>query len=218
MQTTTPKQYSPEYKWLKRFLHTKIGCKIGVVLGISGFNKIEALHYKFVKYYTGTEKLRRGQSVRQIEGTAKFGIYMKPKLLPTFNSRVDKGADLCASLMTGAAQNSISTPLPPKYIALSTSSLTPAHGDTTLSGETAASGLARALGTQTYTPTATLDASASYVVSKTFTNTSAGSVTVLSAALFDASSNGNLFVEGNLASSVVLAINDQITINWTVNL
>jgi len=191
METLTPKQYSPAGRLVKRFLHTKLGARIGFMLGLSGYNTIVA-------------------TIKRANG--------KIEVIRSYNSRVDKGADLCASLMTGAEQNSITSPLPPKYIALSTSSLTPAHDDTTLSGESAASGLARALGTQTYTPTATLDAAASYVVSKTFTNTSAGSVTIESAALFDAASSGNLFVEGNLSSSVVLAINDQITINWTVNL
>lgn len=184
-------QYTTAGRIIKRFLHTRIGARIGFMLGLSGYNTIVA-------------------TIKRANG--------KIEVIRSFNSRVDKGADLCASLMTGAAQNSISNPLPPKYIALSTSSLTPAHGDTTLSGETSASGLARALGTQTYTGTTTLDAAAYYVVTKTFTNTSAGSVTIVSAALFDASSSGNLFVEGNLASSVILAINDQITINWTVNL
>ena len=191
MQVKIPMQYTPTGRLVKRFLHTKLGCRVGFMLGLSGYNTIVA-------------------TIKRANG--------KIEVIKSFNSRVDKGADLCASLMTGVAQNSISSPLPPKYIALSTSSLTPAHGDTTLTGETAASGLARALGTQTYTTTTTLDAAASYVVSKTFTNTSAGAVTIVSAALFDAVSSGNLFVEGNLSSSVVLAVNDQITINWTVNL
>ena len=192
MHTKTPFQYSPLGQRIKSVLHTKLGARIGFFFGISGFNSIEAI-------------ITRANGKREV--------------IRSYNSRVNKGADLIASLITGASQNSITSPLPPKYIALSTSSLTPAAGDTTLTGETAASGLARALGTQgTYTGPSTLDGAASYIVSKTFTNTSAGSVTIVSAALFDAASSGNLFVEANLATSAVLAVNDQLTINWTVNL
>ena len=197
METKTPIQYSSSKSVLlfKKFIHTKVGAKIAYSLGLKGFNRIGVVHT-----------------------SAKTG---KQKFLGfAYNSRVNKGADLVASLITGAAQNSISTPLPPKYIALSTSSLTPAYGDTTLSGETSATGLARHLGTQgSYTgPGTTLDGAASYTVTYTFTNTSGGAVTVVSAALFDASSSGNLFVEANLSSSAVMAVNDTLAITWTINL
>lgn len=170
----------------KWFLHTKIGAYIGYHLGISGFNMIEVLH--------------NGKPV---------GV--------SFNSRTDKGAALTASLMSGSSLGSISSPLPPLYVALSTSSLTPAHGDTTLSGETSVSGLGRTLGTAgTYTAPVSLDASASYVITKTFT--AGAGATIVSAALFDAVSTGNLFVEANLSSSVVMVSTDTLTINWTINL
>lgn len=194
MNTTVPFQFSKYGNIVKSFLHTKIGAFIGYHLGIKGFNRVGA-----VVTHAATGK-------QEFLGFA-------------YNSRVNKGADLVASLITGQAMNSITSPLPPKYIALSTSSLTPAAGDTTLTGETAASGLARALGTQgSYTGPVSLDAAASYTVTKTFTNTSAGSVTINSAALFDAASTGNLFVEANLSSAATLAINDTLAITWTVNL
>lgn len=190
METLTPMQYSPVGIALKKFLHTKLGARVGFALGISGFNSIEAI---IVRANGKVEKSR------------------------TFNSRVDKGADLTASLLSGTSFNSISTPLPPKYIALSTGSLTPAKGDTTLSSETSSSGMGRALGTQgTYTGPSVLDGAASYVVSKTFT--ASGNITIVSAALFDAVSSGNMFVEANLTSSAVLASGDTLTINWTINL
>lgn len=134
----------------------------------------------------------------------------------TYNSRTNKGAALTASLMSGSALGGISTPLPPLYIALSTSSLTPAAGDTTLTGETSASGLGRAVGTAgTYSAPGALDGSASYIVSKTF---SAGATaTIVSAALFDAVSTGNLFVEANLSTSASVNSGDSLTINWTIN-
>lgn len=135
----------------------------------------------------------------------------------SYNSRVRKGGDLCATLIAGSAQNSISGATYPLYIALSTSSLTPGNTDTTLSGETAVSGLTRALGTVgSYVTPSVLDGACSYVLSKTFT--AAGGATIVSAAIFDAVSTGNLFVEGNLSGSVVLVSGDLITIQWTINL
>lgn len=192
MNTKTPLQYSKIGQFVKKFLHTKIGAFIGYKAGISGFNRIDVEH-------------------RDSSGRLK-------KLSHSFNSRVDKGGDLIASLITGASQNSITSPLPPKYIALSTSSLTPAHTDTTLTGETVVAGLGRALGTQgSYVTPTTLDGAASYTVTKTFTLTGTAT-TVVSAALFDAVSTGNLFVEANLSSSAAMATNDTLAITWTINL
>lgn len=193
MNTKVPFQYSSVGQAIKKFLHTKLGARVGYLLNIKGFNRVGAVltHAK-----TGKQEF--------------LGF--------AYNSRVDKGGDLIASLITGAAQNSISTPLPPKYIALSTSTLTPAHTDTTLSGETAVSGLGRALGTQgSYVTPTTLDGAASYTVTKTFTLTGSAT-TVVSAALFDAASTGNMFVEANLSSSAAMATNDTLAITWTVNL
>lgn len=187
-----PFQYSALGRLVKAFLHTKLGAKIGFFLGLSGFNRIEAI-------------------ITRRDGTRE--------LIYSYNSRVDAGAALNASLISGSTLGGITSPGAAKYIALSTSTLTPAKGDTTLTGETAATGLARALGTAgTYTAPSTLDGAASYVLSNTFTNNSAGSVTILSSAIFDAASVGNMFVEGNLSTSAVLAIGDQLTVNWTVNL
>ena len=136
-----------------------------------------------------------------------------------YNYRTNKGADLSASLLTGTSLNSIASPLPPKYIALSTSVLTPAATDTTLTGESVASGLARAAGTiGNYTAATTLDGAVSYTVSKQFQNNSGGTVTINSFALFDASSSGNLFAEANLSAAAVLASADYFTATWTVNL
>lgn len=194
METKTPIQYSNNklIVLFKRFLHTKFGAKIGFSLGLKGFN-------------------RCGATLIKADGT-------RINLGFSYNSRVNKGADLIASLITGASQNSIASPLPPKYIALSTASLTPDKTDTTLASETSKTGVARALGTQDgYTGPSTLDGAASYTVSKTFTLTDTAT-TIVSAALFDAASTGNMFVEANLATSVVMATNDQIAIVWTVNL
>ena len=193
MQTSVPKQYSVIGSLVKKLLHTKVGAFIGYHAGISGFNRIDA---KVIRANGNVENLS-----------------------PSYNARVDAGAALCASLISGTTLGGISSPLTAKYIALSTSSLTPAKGDTTLSGETAVSGLARALGTAgTYTAPASLDGAASYVLSKTFTAGVAGPTVIQSAAIFDASSTGNMFVEANLSSSASLVLNDQISLSWTVNL
>ncbi len=195
MKQNSPIQYRNTMliRAFKKFIHTKAGAKIAYQFGLKGFNRVGVV-------------ITRANGKKEHLGFA-------------YNSRVNKGADLIASLITGASQNSISSPLPPKYIALSTSSLTPDKTDTTLTGETSATGLARALGTQgSYGGASTLDGAASYTVSKTFTNTSGGSVTVVSAALFDASSTGNMFVEANLSASAVLANNDSLTITWQINL
>lgn len=153
-----------------------------------------------------------------ISGFNKLCVYKNGKRVSyAFNSRVRKGGDLTASLMTGASQNSISSPLPPLYIALSTSSLTPGNTDTTLTGETSASGLGRALGSVgSYTTPSVLDGACSYILSKAFT--SGATATITSAAIFDAVSTGNLFVEANLSPSTPVVSGDVLTVNWTINL
>jgi hypothetical protein len=194
MQTNTPIQYSSIGQIIKKALHTKIGAWIGYLAGIAGFNRIDSY-------------------IIRANGKVK-------RLSPTYNARVNAGAALCASLISGTALGGITSPAAAKYIALSTASLTPAYGDTTLASETSATGLARALGTAgAYTsPGTTLDGAASYTLTKTFTNTSGGSVTIQSAAIFDATSTGNMFVEANLSSSAILANNDSLAITWTINL
>ncbi len=173
---------------IKKLLHTKIGAWLGFTLGVSGFNRIEA------------------------KKNGKIFSY-------SYNARTDKGAALSASLISGSSLGSISSPLPPLYIALSTSSLTPAKGDTSLTGETSVSGLGRALGTAgSYNAPSVLDGACFYTVSKTFTAGVAGPTTIVSTALFDAGSSGNLFAESNLSSSAILVLNDTLTITWTINL
>lgn len=187
---------------LKLFLKTQLGKAIAFRLGLKGFDRVMAVIGRFKGY--------------DENGQAK---YEYEYLTPVYNARVDAGAAVQASVMSGSTLGGVTSPAAPKYIALSTSSLTPAKGDTTLSGETSASGLARAVGTiQNYVAPSSLDGAASYDVYKLFTNTSAGSVTVQSSALFDASSTGNMFAEANLSTSATLAVNDTLAITWTVNI
>lgn len=173
---------------IKKFLHTRIGARIGFWLGVSGYNRLVVT--------------KNGKVVAR-----------------AYNSRTDKGAALMASLLTGSSLGSISSPLPPLYMALSTSTLTPAKGDTTLAGETVVSGLARALGTAgSYVAPSTLDGAASYTVSHSFTMGATGPTTIASMGLFDASSSGNLFAEVNFGASSILALNDVIVPTWTINI
>jgi hypothetical protein len=133
------------------------------------------------------------------------------KLPVSFNSRVDAGANWQAGIMGSATAN------PANYIALSSVVLTPAKADTTLASEIVANGCARALATyQNYTAPSALGGAASYQLTKTFTAT--GAQTVNSAAIFNASSAGVLFVEANLASPATLASGDSLTVSWSINL
>ena len=173
---------------IKKILHTKLGAMVGFKLGIKGFNRLVAV---------GDDG----------------------KVSRSYNYRVNKGADLVGSLLTGTSLNSISSPLPPKYLALSTSSLSPAYTDTTLTGETAATGLTRGLTTVgAYTSPTLLDGAASYTLSYTFTNSSGGSVSIVSAAIFDAVSSGNLFAESNLSATYNLGIGNTLALTWTINI
>ena len=175
-----------------------VGPAIGFYFGVKGYNRIKAKIIRPVGQHL---------TIRD--------LFLNT--MPSFNSRVNKGADLIGSLITGTSLNSITSPLPPKYIALSPTVLTPAAGDTTLSGETANSGLARTLGTQgSYTGPSSLDGAASYTVSNTFT-CGATPTNINSAALLDAASSGNLFVEANLSSQATLTNGVQLQIVWTVN-
>jgi hypothetical protein len=96
------------------------------------------------------------------------------------------------------------------YIALTNTAVTPAAGDTTLSGEIALNGLSRAAGTYAHTAGAS-----TFTVSKTFTATASQSAQA--AGLFTASSSGTMMAE-NTFTQVSLANGDQLTITWTITL
>ncbi|MCL4436170.1 MAG: hypothetical protein M1503_10320 [Thaumarchaeota archaeon] len=97
------------------------------------------------------------------------------------------------------------------YIALTTTAITPAATDTTLSGEITTNGLARAQGTYSHT-----NGTNTYTITKQFT--ASGTFTgVQGAGLFTASSSGTMMSE-NTFSSVNLISGDQITITWTITI
>lgn len=100
------------------------------------------------------------------------------------------------------------------FIASTESTITPAVGNTTLTGEITTNGLARAdAGTKTHTA-----ASNSTLIEHTFTATGAFT-SVLASALFNASSAGTMPHIANFATgSGTLASNDTLKISWTNNL
>lgn len=177
-----------------RLLHTRIGTFVGLKLGL----RHSRYSYRIVR-----------ADGRVSDGAPSY----------SFNARVDAGAALVASLISGSTLGGISSPQAAKYLALSTSSLSPAKGDTTLSGETSATGLARAQGTvQNYVAPSVLDGAVSVDIYREFTNGSGGTVTIQSAAVFDASSSGNMLSEANLSSSAALAVGDKLQLTVTVSI
>ena len=132
----------------------------------------------------------------------------------TYNTRTNAGALWQAGIMGNASGN------PANWIALSTVTLTPAEGDTTLTGEITAgtdAGLVRTQGSFTnYVAPSVVGGPASYDIVYTFT--AEHNTTVLSAAMFDASTGGNLFVEANLSVPATLASGDSVKITWTVQI
>jgi hypothetical protein len=184
---------------IKKILHVPyFGPMIGFYMGVKGYNRAK-------------------RTVTRANGSLSLSDRFW-NMIPSFNSRVNKGADLIGSLITGTSLNSISSPLPPKYIALNiTGVITAAKTDTALANEATTNGMGRTLGTQGgYTGPSVLDGAASYTVTNTFT-CATGGVTVYAAALLDAASTGNLFVEANLSSSAVLNVGDTLALTWTVN-
>lgn len=101
---------------------------------------------------------------------------------------------------------------PAQYIALTANADAPAAGDTTLTGEYADSGLARAQGT--YAHTADTD---NLTITHEFT-ASADSKTVSKAGLFNAAENGTLFSELAVAPAVTLMTGEKLNVIWTIDL
>lgn len=100
---------------------------------------------------------------------------------------------------------------PAHYIALSNDATAPAATDTTLAGEITTNGLARAIGTFTYT-----DATPSYTIAHTFTAT--GTQAAQKAGLFDASTGGVMWFENNAWTSVSMVSGDTLAFSWVISI
>lgn len=105
---------------------------------------------------------------------------------------------------TGLATNGFN------YIALTNTAITPAAGDTTLSGEIAVNGLSRAQGTYAHTGGTTTT-----TIDKTFTAT--GTQSAQAAALFNASSAGVMNHELTFTQRNLI-LNDTLQITYTITL
>ena len=121
--------------------------------------------------------------------------------MPASTAVVNKGRDIITNRIKGSGTE-------PLYVAIGTGSTAVALTDTALGTEVES----RATGTSSRTTTSTTNDT--YQVVGTVTAT--GSRTVAEVGLFDASSVGNLFVRGVLASTVTLATGDSITVTATV--
>lgn len=99
------------------------------------------------------------------------------------------------------------------YIALGTSSTAVAAGQTALQAETSATGLGRALGTFSQATTTTTNDT--FQLTKTFTNSSAGSVAVEEVGVFNASSGGTMLSRA-LTGTKTIAVSEQISITYTL--
>jgi hypothetical protein len=97
------------------------------------------------------------------------------------------------------------------YVAVTATAVTPAAGDTTLSGELAVNGFTRAQGTVAHT-----NGTNATTVTITFTATGTQN-TVQASALFTAVSSGTMSHEATFTSTN-FAANDQLQIVWTLNL
>lgn len=95
------------------------------------------------------------------------------------------------------------------YIAVGNSAITPAAGDTTLTGEVTTNGLGRASGTYASTGTGT------FTLSKQFTDVTAATSNVQSAAVFTAVSSGTMCFEVGSLGPVTLNVNDTLTVTWS---
>lgn len=125
----------------------------------------------------------------------------------SINLRTTEGGDWQADVMGHDTQ-----PASAQWIALTTNSSAANASNTTLTGEIATGGLARAEGTYSHT-----NDTASYKITKTFT-ASATHTAVHRAGLFNASSSGVMVFETVLSSDVTLVSGDTLTIEWTVNI
>jgi|SRR5688500_838847 len=138
--------------------------------------------------------------IRRADGTVEnLGV--------STNLRTTAGLDWQADVMGHATQ-----PVSARWIGLTTNTAAPAAGDTALTGEIAAGGLSRVVGTYAHTPGAT-----SYTITASWT-ASATHTAVHKAGLFNAASGGTMAFETNLNADATLASGDQLQVTWTVNI
>lgn len=99
------------------------------------------------------------------------------------------------------------------YLALSTDATAPATGDTAISGEQAANGLARKVVTVTHT-----NGTKVWTFAGTFTYTGSGAVSIQKIALFDAATGGNLLTEDVITAATFAVSGDNGSFSVTFTL
>lgn len=124
------------------------------------------------------------------------------------NLVVNAGLNWLADIMGSTSTPAVNTQC--NYIALTNSAITPAAGDTTLTGEIVANGLSRAQATYAHTSGAT-----TFTLTKTFTAT--GAQSAQAGAVFTAVSSGTMCFEDTFTSAT-LATNDTLSITWTITI
>jgi len=105
-------------------------------------------------------------------------------------------------------------------MALGTGTNGNAKGNTALTTETAATGLARAAATTVNATVASGSAGSLVSLQKTFTNTSGGAVVVSEAGLFNSTdrTTDGMFAEEPISPSITLNNNDALTVKWTITI
>jgi hypothetical protein len=127
----------------------------------------------------------------------------------TTNLVTNAGLNWLADIMSNTSTPSVNAQA--NYIGLTNSVITPAVSDTTLAGEIAANGLARAQGTYTHSANAT-----TYTIAKTFTCTTAPQA-AQAGAVFTAASNGAMVFEDTFTAAS-LQVNDTLSVTWTITI
>ena len=130
------------------------------------------------------------------------------------NARVNAGAAAMVAQMFGTAAQ----PAAFNYVALSTSTASPAMGDAALTGEITSNGLARKQATFTYVtaPTA-LNGNAQATLTASWTATGSGTIGTIGA--LNASSGGTLGLETLVNGGVAVSYNatDTVSLVWNLS-
>ena len=113
-------------------------------------------------------------------------------------------------LISKAVSDTATQPASCNFVAVTNTAITPAAGDTTLSGEIATNGLSRAAGTFSHT-----NGTQTYTVAKVFT--ASGTQASQATGLFNASSSGTMCYEATY-TQVTVNSGDTLTVTWTVTL
>lgn len=141
----------------------------------------------------------------------------------TDNRVVDQG-EACAlkrvfgETATGSSDCAGGTTAVFDFIALGTSSTAAASNDVALVAETSASGLARLQASATtVTDDPDDDTGADILITRSFTNTSGGAVTVTESGLFNGTLSGTdgMFAR-QVFTGIALNINDSLQVDWTI--